>query len=324
MAICEKCGSTLSEDVLFCEECGAKVIIVDPEIPPAASPEIAPKQELRKFSLFKTIKINKSTNNAGMITNKVVTVWTIITILLIVAILVSIVTCGNAEASLSEIRDKLQNNYSTLQSEHNSLQNNFIALQTKYDNLMEKSNDINTLQSDYSTLQNENKKLQNERNTLQNNNKTLKNENDILKNKNNTLQTDNNRLLSLLSPIRVDSLLIGNKNGNDNWITQPGVALSASQMRYLTPRIVYTSTINGNVALDIRIINPKSEIRQDSKSSPYGYTDTGSYRIFKTERQTLDLNKVGNQNRSTYSSGVWTVEVWYREMCLKSIKVNIN
>ncbi|GHV61225.1 hypothetical protein AGMMS49587_04810 [Spirochaetia bacterium] len=156
-------------------------------------------------------------------------------------------------------------------------------------------------------------------NQLQSQYNTLQTNDNQLNGQYNALQTSYSWLLSNWI-VRIDSISVGNW-GNNSWITPPGGTLTATQMRYLMPKIVYTSLISDNFSLDVNIIGPDGTIIKNNANT---YTHSSVYRINKGERQSLELLGWGSANKSTYSAGTYTIEVWYKGVCLKSAKVQLN
>jgi hypothetical protein len=162
--------------------------------------------------------------------------------------------------------------------------------------------------------------LMDEHNTLYD---TSQNELNRLNSRYNALQSDYDFVLANNGPIRIDTLTVGNWN-NNAWITQPGGTLYASRMRYLSPRIVYTSVASTSGTFYVKIIQPNAAIFRNSSTSPQGYSYSSERYISRGENQTLDLSGWGNGDSSSYWPGTWTVEVWYKGVCLKSEKVRLN
>ncbi|GHT52150.1 hypothetical protein FACS1894106_0220 [Spirochaetia bacterium] len=140
----------------------------------------------------------------------------------------------------------------------------------------------------------------------------------------NALQTNFNNLLANNAVIRIDSLNMGNRL-NNAWLTEPGSTLNASQMRYFTPVITYTSMISDTITFDIKIIKPNGEVQRNQNTAPQGYSHTDTIKISKGVNQYLFLSGWGDANtNSIYYAGTWTIEVWYKGVCLKSEKVKLN
>jgi hypothetical protein len=138
-----------------------------------------------------------------------------------------------------------------------------------------------------------------------------------------SLESDFNKSKELWA-INITSLKVGNWN-NNQWITEPGGTLSASQMRNLWPRITYDSLMNEKVTLFIKIIKPDGTVLRNTSESPEGYTYSTTEQISRGKDRSFSLSfGYGNSSESAYSSGLWTVEIWYNGVCLRSEKVQIN
>jgi hypothetical protein len=123
--------------------------------------------------------------------------------------------------------------------------------------------------------------------------------------------------------INVTSIKVGNWS-NSSWLTRPGESLSSVQMRYLKPVITYNSSINEDATFYIKIINPYGTLKDNSSTSPKGFTYSQTARINSGSNQSLNLDGWGKSDESTYTAGTWTVEVWYNNVCLRSEKVVIG
>jgi hypothetical protein len=128
--------------------------------------------------------------------------------------------------------------------------------------------------------------------------------------------------LKAIWDVNVTAIKVGNSAGG-RWLTYPGGTLYASQMRYLNPVITYNSLIAEETTFYIRIIQPDGSLKRNSDISPVGYTYSSKKRVSRGNGQTLELSGWGNSEVSTYKAGQWTVEVWYKDVCLRS-KVTIN
>jgi hypothetical protein len=139
----------------------------------------------------------------------------------------------------------------------------------------------------------------------------------------NGLMDDYNSLIRIYNSINVTSIKVGNWN-NNQWITMPGGSLSASQMRFLIPVITYDSLINENIYLYVRIINPDGSVNRNPSTSPVDYTYSHVYQVSRGKEKSLELQGWGSDSGGVYSRGLYTVEVWYADVCLRSEKVKIN
>jgi uncharacterized protein YraI len=128
---------------------------------------------------------------------------------------------------------------------------------------------------------------------------------------------------SYLQIIKVTNLRVGNWN-NGNWITQAGETLYADDIRYLKPVITYDASINRGFTFYVKIIDPDGYIKRNTNTSPAGYSYSTTGNIKSGAGNSFTLNGWGRDERGTYSAGVYTIEVWYEGVCLRSEKVRLN
>jgi hypothetical protein len=138
----------------------------------------------------------------------------------------------------------------------------------------------------------------------------------------NKLSSDYEKLKALWA-VNVTKLEVGNSNSS-NWITKPGERLNSAAIRYLHPTIIVDSLTDGEIAFFVKIINPMGEVDRNQETSPAGYSYSHTVQISQTNNQDIALLGWGQSDRSLYSAGEWTVEVWYNDVCLRSEKVRIN
>jgi len=199
----------------------------------------------------------------------------------------------------------------SLQSDYETLQNNNKILQSNYETLQ--SNNI-ILQSNYETLQSNFENLQSNFETLQRNNNSLQRNYD-------TLQRDFERVKTKFKLI-VTGITVGNSPDGTTWLNNPGSRLQASQIRYLTPVITYDSIVSEQLTFNVKIINPNGTLNTGS-SSTGGFSYSSTLWVNNGDNQSLRLSGWGNNSRSTYSAGEYTIEVWYNNALLRSSKVTI-
>jgi serine/threonine protein kinase len=131
-------------------------------------------------------------------------------------------------------------------------------------------------------------------------------------------------VMQKIMPFRIDKIEMGNKN--DSMIDDFGRTLYASRMRFLTPKIYYTSflgTSQWTVDIYYKIYNPSDRPVRVSTSSPYAY-DEGDRKLIETDSHYTILTGIGNDEHSIYSAGTYRVEIWCNEMCLKTMNFTIN
>jgi hypothetical protein len=119
----------------------------------------------------------------------------------------------------------------------------------------------------------------------------------------------------------VNSAKVG--NWTNRWITQPGEKLNAKDIRYLMPVITYNTLVNGEFTIFVKIINPNGTVKRNATTSPAGYSYSTKGNILIGKENSFTLSGWGNDNKSTYSAGEYTVEVWCEGVCLRSEKVQL-
>jgi hypothetical protein len=124
--------------------------------------------------------------------------------------------------------------------------------------------------------------------------------------------------------LNVTKLEAGNADSTNRWITKPGEPLNAAGIRYFNPVITVDSLINGEVVLYIKLISPSGITQRNTETSPEGYTYSKTKQVNRGRDQVIDLDGWGNAEKSVYSAGEWTVEVWYNGACLCSETVMLN
>jgi hypothetical protein len=135
----------------------------------------------------------------------------------------------------------------------------------------------------------------------------------------------NSRYDTLLNhwTISVNSIGVANSNANGEWINDPGEELTASEIRFLSPVIIYDSSVSQEVTLYVKIIDPNGQLMRGT-SSPSGYSFSTTQNITAGRELSLGLSGWGNENQSNYYPGSWTVEVWYNGSRYGSTTVTLN
>jgi hypothetical protein len=182
----------------------------------------------------------------------------------------------------------------------------------QYNDMVAQYNDIYTMNSElqynYGNLSRDFNKLSRDFNKLSSDYRNLSN--DYIRSKG-------------IWAINVTKLEVGNW-GNSNWITKPGERLTSTRIRYLNPVITVDSLTSGEMMFFVKIINPWGEVDRNPETSPVGYTYSSTVYVSRKNNQNIYLIGWGNGDKSTYSAGEWTVEVWYGGVCLRSEKIRIN
>ena len=120
----------------------------------------------------------------------------------------------------------------------------------------------------------------------------------------------------------VTELDFGNSN-DGNWINEPGSNLMSSEMRYLYSVITYNSNFNGEVTFFIKIIDPSGETNS-GETSPDGFTYAFTDQINSGTELSSSLSGWGDTETSEYPAGIYTVEIWHRDVLLITREVTIH
>ena len=124
--------------------------------------------------------------------------------------------------------------------------------------------------------------------------------------------------------IEVTGMKVGNYNANTNkWISRPGEALTAKNIRWLNPVFTYTARKSIWLKFHFKVINPNGGVATYTSGSPAGYSYTREKTIKPGENIELDFDGFGDWN-GTILPGVWTIELWNDGILLYSGKVTLN
>jgi len=118
-------------------------------------------------------------------------------------------------------------------------------------------------------------------------------------------------------PIIIDSLKIANTYFNGETRTDYGGIIFASNSMYLRPKIVYRGLISDTVELKVKFYTPDGKLNV-ATSAPYGYSYSNEVYVDVGENE-LYLSGYGNSEEGAWQSGLYTIEVWYNDVCLKHI-----
>lgn len=118
-------------------------------------------------------------------------------------------------------------------------------------------------------------------------------------------------------PLIITDILIGNMNSDSEMETDYGNTIYSSNTMYLIPKIEYYGIDAGYKTIKVKWIMPDGSMSRGS-SSPYGFSQSGSYLISSGSDNSLLLGGWGNANRGYWQSGTYRIEIWYENSCLKS------
>ena len=97
-----------------------------------------------------------------------------------------------------------------------------------------------------------------------------------------------------------------------------GVIYSRNSM-YIVPRINYMGIIEGTRKFLIKLYKPDGSLSTGAPSveTPKGYSYSDSGYIYEG-KNSRELSGWGNKNKGNWAKGVYKIEIWYNDMCLKS------
>ena len=107
-------------------------------------------------------------------------------------------------------------------------------------------------------------------------------------------------------------------------ISDYGSTLYASNLKYLSARIIYDGLDNTAITLYVKIITPYGNLHTGSTSpSNYSFKNDNIY-VLKGENNKEELTGWGNKTVGSYTSGTYRYEIWYNNRKLFSKEVVIH
>lgn len=154
---------------------------------------------------------------------------------------------------------------------------------------------------------------------------SLEAENDTILQKVISLENDKNYFskridtISTYYPLIIKSLKIGNSYKDGTIETDFGNTLYSSTSMYLCPQIEYLGLKNTTVTLYIKLYN--EGVLSQGPNSPDGFTTKRD--IFISDRGRYEITGWGNEIKGNWSKGNYRYEIWYNDMCLKSLNFKL-
>lgn len=110
----------------------------------------------------------------------------------------------------------------------------------------------------------------------------------------------------------VRKIEFANSDASGNLLSNFGLPLYDSEIKYLKTRIVYDGILDESkhVQLYFRIITPDGTLEQGT-NSPTGYTYSKSVWVMSDANNTILLPGWGNATGNTFTPGNYTLELWY-------------
>jgi hypothetical protein len=124
--------------------------------------------------------------------------------------------------------------------------------------------------------------------------------------------------------INVTKLEVGNwSNKSNEWITRPGSTLYASEVYRLKIMVNYKASISGNVMLNVKWYYPGNDLRRWEDDAPSGYTYSIN-RTISTAGGEFDLGNWGWDDPGKFLRGTHKIELWYKDVLLNTVNVELR
>lgn len=135
-----------------------------------------------------------------------------------------------------------------------------------------------------------------------------------------------NDSLRTLFPIYIKKLEVANADGSGKAISQYGKDISAASSMYLLPQITYYGFKPGEkLELQVKLYNPGGNIvlgNESPKDGSYSYTYTINS-VFPSDN-VVALKGWGGSDKGHFSAGTYRYEIWYNDMCFKSVTFKLK
>lgn len=133
-----------------------------------------------------------------------------------------------------------------------------------------------------------------------------------------------NDSLRQIFPIYIRKLEVANADGGGHAISPYGKDIVASSSMYLMPRITYYAFLPGEkIELKVRLYDADGKC-VTGNSSPDGFSYVYKLNPILPGENTLSLSGWGGADRGHFVRGTYRYEVWYEDMCLKSVTFNLK
>lgn len=137
------------------------------------------------------------------------------------------------------------------------------------------------------------------------------------------LKKENDSLKSLY-PIYITKIEVANVDSAFKNISSFGKEISAAKSMYLIPRITYSAfNSSKSIELKVRLYGADGKC-VTGDSSPNGYSYIYKINDVSPGEYILLLSGWGGSDRGHFGPGTYRYEVWYNEMCLKSITFKLK
>lgn len=184
---------------------------------------------------------------------------------------------------------------------------------------------LSTIQNNEETISVQDRTISTQKNTISSQKNTIDEQNEKIIRLNNTVEELESKCTSLESdfssvtsvyPFKITRISIGNAYQNDKIETDYGNSLYSSRTMYLKPKIYYYGYVSGTQQLKVKWYTPSGEIKRGNRS-PTGYSQSESVYIYNGSND-LTMRGWGGNDKGHWPSGIYRIEIWYDDMCLKS------
>lgn len=112
--------------------------------------------------------------------------------------------------------------------------------------------------------------------------------------------------------MEITGMNFANSDNDGTIIDDYGSEMYASEVRYLKPKIFYRglSSEEKNITLDVKILNEDGTVKSGT-NSPDGYSYEQEVTVQSGSGQSMELLGWGNSMGTSYSAGLYTIEIWY-------------
>lgn len=123
-------------------------------------------------------------------------------------------------------------------------------------------------------------------------------------------------------PLNITDIEIGNTDYNGNIINNYGSTIYSGNTLYLQPKIYYNGINAGaTITLKIKWYDPSGTLSTGTSSSN-GFSQQQALYVLDGAN-TYILQGWGSNNKGNWGKGIYRIEIWYGDMCLKSKTFNI-
>lgn len=252
---------------------------------------------------------------------------------MVVLLVLAIAGCLVALYSFNNNIQSLNGDLSQKKEEIKALNNDLTIAHAKIDTMSLELSDKNQR---IEVLQKESMKNKNSIDSLSN---LAQNQDSIISVLSSNLSSANNRLSSTRSelsqvkrelsnyqnkvgqhlPLIVTEIEMANNYKGGTHETDFGGTIYSRNSMYLAPRINYIGLVEGTRNILVKLYNPDGSLSTGTTSSetPNGYSYSSSAYIYEGEN-TRELSSWGNEKKGNWPKGIYKIEVWYNDMCLKA------